>query len=292
MISRIDSLTVKYRDLIIQPDGSLNVGSAEQQKNMISSNFKPEELINDFTFFCHLPPYLIRSCIFPNENIVIFDGALPFFDLWALKTINYFNRYSRRLTQKPNYSWHNLEVFESLLLLNLQRERYNIIRHDNALGVIMNEASQNLFSCFAYPFLESLVRQECNTSLYPDGTIANIEKFPYVLKKRYEKCLVKNPKYKISNIGDELFLLTNTSNNPLRTNIEATLQEFSKCLGSSKDGYATITEARNTVLHGELGSKGAIAAKYLIMLILLSKITEAEYKSNFNQLQKHEVTFW
>lgn len=295
MLGKIDALTRQYRNLVIKPDGSLGIGNAEQQKMMISSNFKPEDLIQDFKIFCQLPPFLIRTCIFPRDNVIIIDNALPFFDLWALKTIHYFNRHPKFRMQNGIYdnSIDNLETFVSLLLLSLQRNRYDIIRHDTPIGKVINDATEKLLPCFVYPFLESLVRKECNGILNPDGTIANINTFPSEINKTYyESRIRKNPDFQISNIGDELLLLTKSSSNPLKATIDDTFKEFALCINSTKDPYNTIKDARNGILHGDIGSKGAITVKYIIFLIYLSKIPEAEYTKEIDRIGQYDFSFW
>jgi hypothetical protein len=122
-------------------------------------------------------------------------------------------------------------------------------------------------------FLESLVHNQCDKALSADDTIIDINAFPTEIKSKYQNNLKLNPNYQVSNIGDELLLLTKASDNPFKTNINSTLEEFAKCINSSKNAYATLTDARNSVLHGKLGSKGAMMTKYLIFLILLSKIS-------------------
>jgi hypothetical protein len=299
MLNKIDALTSQYRNLIIQPNGDLSIGNDQQNNVMISQNFKADELIEDFTIFCQLPPFLIRTCIFPRGNTIIMDRALPFFDLWAVKTIHYFSHHPKFMMQNRNVRNFefdsNLELFESLLLLGLERERFDIIRHDTPLGKVISESSEKLLPCFVYPLLESLVRNGCNGILNPDGTIADITTFsalPAEKKIFYEERLRQNPKFQVSNIGDELLLLTKASANPFRAIIDATIKEFANCVNSPKEAYATIRDARNGILHGEqIGSKGAIAVKYIIFLICLSKIPEEEYKKEFHRLQHYQMSF-
>ena len=300
MLSKIDALTSEYWKLIIQPNGGLAIGNEQQNNVMISQNFKADELIEDFTIFCQLPPFLIRTCIFPQDNTIIVDKALPFFDLWAVKSIHYFSHNPRVMMQNrdaQNFDFgSNLELFESLLLLGLESERFDIIRHDTPLGKIISESSEKLFPCFVYPLLESVVRSGCNGILNSDGTIADITAFsalPARRKKFYEKHFCQNPKFQVSNIGDELLLLTKASENPFRATIDATIKEFASCIASPKEAYATIMDARNGILHGsKISSRGAIAVKYIIFLICLSKIPEEEYKKNFRRLQHHQMSFW
>ncbi len=292
MLNKIDDLTRQYRDLIIRPNGSLAIGNQQQNELMISNNFTSEELTQDFNMFCQLPPFLIRTCIFPRDNIVIADRALPFIDYWTIKTINYFNNRPRFI--KPDFEQNdNLQLFESLLLLDLQRERFDIIKRENPLGKVIYNSTEKLLPCFIYPLLEASVRKACSGLINSDGTIVNVNTFPTKIKARYKNRLKKDPNYHVSNIGDELLLLTQASTNPLRVTIDATLKEFASCLNSSKDAYATISEARNGILHGEyIGSKGAIAAKYIIFLICLSSISEEDYKKEFARIKNHKIFFW
>ncbi|MGA2682230.1 MAG: hypothetical protein ABSF44_10590 [Candidatus Bathyarchaeia archaeon] len=300
MLSKIDALTSQYRKLIIQPNGGLAIGNDQQNNVMISQNFKAEELIGDFNIFCQLPPFLIRTCIFPGDNTIIMDRVLPFFDLWAVKTIHYFSHHPKFMVQNKgaqNFDFDsNLELFESLLLLGLESERYDILRRDTPLGKVISESSEKLLPCFVYPLLESVVRNGCNGILNPDGTIANITAFsalPAKKKKFYEEHLRQNPKFQVSNIGDELLLLTKASKNPFRATIDATIKEFAICVNSPKEAYATIMDARNGILHGDkISSRGAIAVKYIIFLLCLSKISEEEYKKEFHRLQHYQMSFW
>ena len=203
MLSKIDALTSQYRDLIIQSDGGLAIGNQQQNELMISNNFTSEELTQDFNIFCQLPPFLIRTCIFPRGNIVIADRALPFIDYWAIKTINYFN-YHPKFMKRGFEQNDNLQLFESLLLLDLQKERFDIIKRETPLGKVIDNAREKLLPCFIYPFLEASVRKACSGLINSDGTIANVNAFPTKIKALYENRLKKDPNYHVSNIGDEL----------------------------------------------------------------------------------------
>jgi hypothetical protein len=290
MLSKIDALTSQLRKLIIQPDDSLTIGNSEQNKLLIFNNFTSDELVQDFKVFCQLPPYLIRSCIFPRENVVIMDGALPFFDFWAIKTINYFNL--RHFNYQDHDFSDNLNLLQSLLLLDLQRERIDIINRETPLGKVIEGASNKLLPCFIYPLLEASVRRACNGLITLDGTITNVNDFPAQLKPIYETKLKRDANTHISNLGHELMLLTQATKNPLKQTIEATLEEFANCLNSPKNAYKTIFDARNGILHGEkIGSKGAIAAKYIIFLICLSSISEEDYQKEFKRIQRHQLFF-
>lgn len=292
MLSKIEALTSQYRNLIIQPNGALAIGNQQQNELLISNNFTSEELTQDFSIFCQLPPFLIRTCIFPRGNIVIADRALPFIDYWAIKTINYFNHHPKFMKRDFEQN-DNLQLFESLLLLDLQRERFDIIKRETPLGKVIDNATGKLLPCFIYPFLEASVRKACSKLINSDGTIVNVNAFPTKIKALYENRLKKDPNYHVSNIGDELLLLTQASTNPLRVTIDATLKEFASCLNSSKDVYATISEARNGILHGEsIGSKGAITAKYIIFLICLSSISKEDYKKELDRIRHYDIFFW
>ena len=144
-----------------------------------------------------------------------------------------------------------------------------------------------------YPFLEASVRKACSGIINANGTIIDINAFPTKIKTRYKNCLKKDPNYQVSKIGDELLLLTQSSSNPLRHTIDATVKEFANCLNSSKDAYATISEARNGILHGQtIGSKGATTAKYVIFLIYLSNISREDYEKEFERIKHHDILFW
>jgi hypothetical protein len=291
MLAKIDTLTSQYRKATLHPDGSLTIGSENKRLSLLE-NFKIEELISDFNLLCNLPPYLLRTSIFPRDNIIQVDEFLKIFDIWVIKTINFFsNHFSRRLRTHDLISaeeYRNVEVFESLLLVDLDRISSSI-KENTSLGMVINALNDRIFPCFVYPFLEGLVRKECKGILNIDGTIANIDAFPPEIKGKYEG---KKQGFQVSNIGHELLLLTTSSTNPLKNIIEKTLQEFAKCIDSPDDPYTTIKNARNGILHGDIGYKGAITAKYIVFLILLSRINEAEFKKEVQKINYHNVIFW
>lgn len=296
MLSKIDALTKKYRREIIQPTGGLVLAAGTLQY-AISNNFNQDDITKDYVLFCNLPRFLLRESIFPMHNVIIADSAVSFFDFWAIKTINYFRFHPRWIHQflfdpETIKQYENLTLLESLLLFEIDRAPYSIIRERTPLWKVINDANSKLLPCFVFPFLENLVRSECKNLIRQDGTIIDINSFPTKLKKQYQNRYQRDPQnFQISNIGDELLLFTSTTTNPLKSTIDFTIKEFAKCLNSRSNPYKTFSNTRNSVLHGDIGIQGTMAAKYIIFLIFLSKINATDYNNEFQKIKVRLLKF-
>jgi hypothetical protein len=293
MLANIDALTQQYRQSIIRPNGIVLGGETLQLS--LSKHFSFDEFISNLETFCSLPPFLLRTTIFPGHNIIIADPIIDFYDVWAMQTIQFFSIYNRpqlihSILDMKDYM--NLETLASLLLCKKTADVLlgtEFTLNHNALSKVINQASGTIAPCFVFPFLEGLIRKECGGIIQPDGTITNIDAFPESLKRKYR---TKPPNYKISNISDELLILTTASTNPLKTTIDAIIQEFAKCLNSTENAYSVFGNARHSILHGDISFKGAMAAKYIVFLLFLSKIAPDDYIKNLEGIKKYQLSFW
>lgn len=282
---RVSILTKKYRKNVIQPDGSV-VLKNKTKKHLISKNFSHQSLVSDLYFFCSLPPYLVRTSIFPKGTYLDNDDAI-FFRNWAFKTIQCFS--INWITNKKIETYDNLKLLFSLLYCP---NELTSIPVGSASFKVIKDAPFKLMSTFVYPFLESLLREELSKYLDRTGKINRKLPFKFTSMRRHKNyCSIGK---RISNIGDELLLLKVTSKNKIATkNIHKTLKEFSKSLNNTQwDIYEFFAHQRNEVLHGEKMRKFSMVSMYIIFLIFISKISESDYKTKVKEIENHKVGFY
>ena len=107
IIEKIDLLTAKYRDSIIQPDGSHSI-KTEFDKYLILNNFAELELIQDLNIIRELPRFLIRTSMFPR-GCCYQNKDHAFFLVWTSKTL-------QKLIRSPLYEDKNDRHYIDLLI--------------------------------------------------------------------------------------------------------------------------------------------------------------------------------
>jgi len=118
LLEKIDRLSTKYRESIIQPDGSLGI-KTEFNKYLFLNNFSEFELIQDFEIVCELPLFLIRTSIFPRENCFQ-NQDHRFFLNWTSKILQ---NLIRPPLYKDKHDRHYLNLLINLLY-DFQEDRF------------------------------------------------------------------------------------------------------------------------------------------------------------------------
>jgi hypothetical protein len=287
MLSKIDEATRQYRESVIHQNGTKII--SKEATDQLLEILSPENIVSDFTIFCQLPPYLLRTAIFPKHTIIDI-GLIPFFEDWAMFTIDYFGHPSHNRVRKASdappsiYFFKDLDnyrIFKSLLKVGNDNSLRSLFAPFSPLDTVVNYSANKILACFVFPFLEGLVREECNGFLTIDGNIIDVEKLPLVLKSKYN-----NRKPVMSSLCDELLLFTLAGSNPFRNTVNDLIVEFATCVQATKPPYANFADARNGTLHGDITYKGAMVAKLIVFLLFLSRIHPEEYNINLEKLKQ------
>jgi len=275
-LKEIDRLTSKFREGIIQPDGS-RVLKHEHIEYQEMIHFDLPNLDYDVLF--ELPRFLVRTTIFPS-GARYGNADQPHFLTWMAEICNY----------KWDFKFQD-KRFRHLFDLLVSSHLADVSSLPSSLNyylVMFLNSFHTFAACFTFPFLERCIRMKCYKFVRDDGFVLEDFDIP-----RYGRGTrpYRRGQY-ISNISDELKLLAFYVAMP---EFRARLDRFMDELNEDSwirldDPYELIGRWRNTLLHGEhVWSSGWDAATYLVCMILLSEIGRKNYeliKNDIKQLVK------
>lgn len=274
-LGEIDQVTRRFRESIIQPDGS-HVLKNEHMAYMGRTNFDIPNL--DFDVLFEIPRFLVRTTVFPR-GCRYGNADQPHFLTWMAEVCQY---------RKRNFKWQD-KRFTSLFDLLVSSHLGDVSGLPSYLNPYLIRFLGNFHifaACFSFPFLERCIRTKCEKYVRNDGLVT--EDFKISRHGRDHKHYTRGEH--ISNISHELKLLDCYVATPeFRARLRRFMDELNEdSLMRFNDPYDLIGHYRNTLLHGEdIWSTGWDAATYLICMILMSEIPQGEYDSKIDDLKQH-----
>lgn len=274
-LEEIDCLTRKFRESVIQPDGS-HVLKDEHMEYMRTIHFDLPNL--DYDVLCEIPRFLVRTTVFPR-GCRYGNADQPHFLAWIAEVCDY-----------PNWDFkHKDERFRHLFGLLISSH----LADTSSLLPSLRRPSSQVFmrfhvfaACFAFPFLERCIRTKCDEYVRDDGRV--IKGFRIHRYGKTDRPYVRG-RY-MSNISHELKLLDRYVASPeLRGRLRRFMDELNEdSLLTLEDPYELVGHYRNKLLHGEeIWSTGWATATYLVCLLFLDEITRDEYNSKMSDLREH-----